>query len=112
MTETGLFAGADITLELLIQQPAPALVPIIVRPDLTCRLPDLQMTNSASDVCEFHFWVSNKEDSVRKAVPMIARPGFSMSCEIIWISHSGNTEVGAHPNETVGCVQGSVNKGV
>ncbi len=58
------------------------------------------------------FWVSYKEDSVRTAVPMIVRLGFSMSCEIIWIPHSGNTEVGAHPNETVGCVEGSVNKGV
>lgn len=34
-----------------------------------------------------------------------------MSCEIIWIAHSGNTEVGARPNETVGCVEGSVNEG-
>lgn len=30
------------------------------------------------------------------AVPMIVRPGFSMSCETIWISRSGKTEVWEH----------------
>lgn len=39
MTETGLFAGADFTLGLLIQQAVHALVPMILRPDWICSLP-------------------------------------------------------------------------
>lgn len=94
MTETGLFAGADITNELLIR---------------SSRFPD----DKSSELCVWiSFWVLYKEESVHAAVPMIGKPGISMSCEMIWISHSGNTEVGAHPKETVGCVEGSVNKGV
>lgn len=57
------------------------------------------------------FWFPYKEDSVHTAVPMIRRAGFSMSCEIIWMAHSGNIDAGARPNETVGCVDGSVNRG-
>lgn len=41
------------------------------------------------------FWVLYKEDSVRTAVPMIMRPGFSMSCEIIWMAHSGKHRSGS-----------------
>ena len=111
MTETGLFAGAHITLQLLIQQLPHAVVPMIVWPDLTCCLSRFTDDKPSERCVWIPFWVSYKEDSVRTAVPMIRRPGFSMSCEIIWIALSGNAEVGAHPNETVGCGERSVNKG-
>lgn len=108
MIETGLFAGADIT-----RQPAPAFVPMIVRADVICESSRFTDDKPSERCVWISFWVLYKEVSVRTAVPIIVRPGFSMSCEIVWNSHSGNAGAGAGPNETVGmcgrlCQQGSV----